>query len=98
MAITHKSVTIGTSATAISTSADDKTGTSSSADVARSVLVTNPDVADVFVGGPDVTTTSYGYKIVANGGELALDLLANDQLYGVVESGTAVVRVMLTGV
>jgi hypothetical protein len=91
MAVDHDNVTVGTSATSLLSATADSQGNHQ-----RSVLLSEPG-ATMYVGGLGVTTTDYGYKLEA-GGELALDLFAGDELYAVVASSTAVVRVLHTGV
>lgn len=91
MAASHDTVTVGTSATLVSV---DEVTRSFDAK-AQAVLVQAGD-ADVFVGGPGVTTTDYGYKIAA-AGALSLDLGPSDRLFAVAAAPTDV-HVLYLGV
>lgn len=91
MAASHDTITVGTSATQVSI---DETVRSFDAK-AQSVLVQATDAA-VFLGGPGVTTTDYGYKVDA-AGAVALDLGPSDRLYAVAAAETPV-HVLYLGV
>ncbi len=83
MSVHHQNLTVGTSATKASIAevvrSYDKR--------AQSCIITA--AAAVYVGGPGVTTTDYGYKIDA-GASLALDLGPDDgDLYLVAAAPTA---------
>jgi hypothetical protein len=89
MAVTHNIVSIGTTATVISTAANDRDG--------HSVLVQNPSASTtVYIGGAGVTTTSYGVAL-AGGADMSIDLLQGEILYGVVTSSTQNVNVLRAG-
>jgi hypothetical protein len=89
MAVTHNIVSIGTTATVISTAANDRDG--------HSVLVQNPSASTtVYIGGAGVTTTSYGVAL-AGGSDMSIDLLQGEILYGVVASSTQNVNVLRAG-
>lgn len=94
MAVRHASVPVGTAATDLLTGSPDISGYQ---DIARSVLLTNTSAVNVFIGGPGVTTTNYGY-VLAAGATLGLDLKNDDVPFGVVATGTATVRALHTGV
>lgn len=51
--------------------------------------------ADMFVGGPDVDTSD-GFPFNAADGSLSFELHSLDDLYAIVASGTATVRVIQT--
>jgi len=86
MAIRHKRVSVGTTATALQVLADDD-------ESVVSVAVQNPSAVSVFLGGPSVSTTDYGYELAA-GKEVGLDVRANVPLYAVIASGTQTVNVL----
>jgi hypothetical protein len=89
MAVTHNIVSIGTTATVISTAANDRDG--------HSVLVQNPSASTtVYIGGAGVTTASYGVAL-AGGADISIDLLQGEVLYGVVTSSTQNVNVLRAG-
>jgi len=89
MAVTHNIVSIGTTATVISTAVNDRDG--------HSVLVQNPSVSTtVYIGGAGVTTTAYGVAL-AGGGDMSIDLLQGEILFGVVASSTQNVNVLRAG-
>lgn len=92
MSIAHASVTVDTTAVDLTSGVPDTGGNAT-----RSVILTNPGTAPVYLGGPGVTTTAYGYAL-AVGGELALDLAPGDALFGIGATAGGVVRVLHTGV
>lgn len=95
MAVKHSSVTVGDEAGSLLAGVADEGG--NNYDVARSVVLTNASGATVYVGGPGVTTTEYGYAL-ASGASLSLDLGLEDIPFAVVATGTATVRVLHLGV
>lgn len=95
MAVSHSSVTVGTTAASLTAGVDDASG--NNYDVARRVILTNTGATDVYIGGSGVTTSAYGYKLAASA-SLALELISGDEPFGIVSTGTAVVRVLHTGV
>ena len=94
MAFRHASVTVTTTPKDLLAGAPDISGYQ---DVARSVLLTNEGDVTVFIGGPAVTSTNYGYTLPA-AGVISFDLKNDDVPYGVVASGTAIVRALHAGV
>ncbi len=89
MAITHEIVTVGATATVISTAANDRDG--------HSVCVQNPSASTtVYIGGAGVTTSSYGVAL-AGGADISVDLLQGEILYGIVASSTQTVNVLRAG-
>lgn len=52
---------------------------------------------DVFLGGADVSATSYGHRLVA-GGTYAADLDTGEVLYAAVAAGTQAVTCIFAGV
>lgn len=89
MAVTHNIVSVGTTATVISTAANDREG--------HSVLVQNPSASTtVYIGGAGVTTTDYGCAL-AGGADISVDLQQGEILYGVVASSTQNVNVLRAG-
>lgn len=90
MAIAHERVVVAATATKVADAERDRDG--------FTVNVQNPaGGATVFLGGSDVTTSDYGYSLAA-GGEVAVELLKGEALYGVVASGTTTVNVLRIGV
>lgn len=90
MALEHAQVTVGTTATLLSAATAGRDG--------QSVLVQNPTGGvNVYIGGTGVTTSSYGYLLLA-GSAFAIDLQAGEGLYGVVASSTQAVGVIRQGV
>ena len=69
------------------------TGDAASVTDRPSALVSAPS-ADIYVGGPDVTTANG--ILVASGANLSVDLGPGDLLYAVASAGTPTVRVMTT--
>lgn len=94
MAVRHSSVALSAAAAPLLDGVDDKRGYEG---VARSVLVQNDSGVDVFIGGPGVTATDYGYKLIA-GAEATFDLTLGDVLYACIASGAANVHVLHLGV
>ena len=89
MAITHNIVTVGATATVISTAVNDREG--------HSVCVQNPSASTtVYIGGSGVTTTDYGVAL-AGGADISIDLLQGEILYGIVASSTQTVNVLRAG-
>jgi len=95
MAITGLRITVGTSATLLTPSAF--TNSISSNQQGISLLVQNPSSVTVFLGGADVTTTTYGFALSANQ-SIAIDLNSDELLYAVVASSTQTVNVLRQGV
>lgn len=93
MATKHATVSVGTTATALHATESGVPEWSASA--SQSLLISA--AADFFIGGPGVTTTAYGFKVVA-GTPLALDLGAGDTLYGVCATGTVDVYILRVAV
>jgi hypothetical protein len=88
MAIKTSRVTVTTTATRLDTQTD--------ADYGRDQEIMIIPAADVYVGGPDVSTAN-GVLIVASS-TLAITLPADSPIYGRAASGTVVVQVMQVGV
>jgi hypothetical protein len=90
MALTHAQVSVGTTATLLSSASAGRDG--------QTVLVQNPTSGvNVFVGGAGVTTSSYGYLLQA-GSAFAIDLQGGEGIYAVVASSTQAVGVIRQGV
>jgi hypothetical protein len=88
MSISHERVSIGTTATVVSASSVGRDG--------QTVAIQNPSGATVYLGGAGVTTTSYGFELGA-GITFSIEMRHNEQLYGVVASGTQTVNVIRQG-
>lgn len=86
MAVKHASVTVATTATDLTSSIRDDRGFDG---VTRTVVVQNKSAGSIFIGGPGVTTSSYGYELPA-GSEASFDLTLGDVLYGVAAQATSV--------
>lgn len=91
MATTHAKVTVGTTATALHANPRGVEAPGGP----QSMLISA--AADFFIGGPGVTTTNYGFKVVADT-PLALDLGPGDTLYGVCATGTVDVYTLRVGI
>ena len=90
MALAHERVSIGTTATLLSSNFAGKDG--------QTVSVQNPSsTVTVFLGGEGVTTTSYGFALGINS-DMSIDLQNGETLYGVVASSTLTVNVLRQGV
>lgn len=96
MAIAHANPNVGTSAGSLVASFSD-TYDASGPGVKRTLTITVPvGGATVYVGGPGVSTTAYGFTIP--GGQAAvLDLGATDVPYACVASGTQAVSLLCSG-
>lgn len=96
MAVKHAELTITDEAQSVLTGVPDTEG---QYDHARTVVLQNEsEDTDVFIGGPDVSDTDYGYKL-AFGEQVTLELTHSDVPYAVVEAeGTATVRALHLGV
>lgn len=89
MAISHERVSVGTTATQISSNYAGKDG--------QTVNVQNPSGgATVYLGGEGVTTTSYGFLLAA-GISFSVEMQDGEKLYGVVASSTQTVNVLRQG-
>jgi hypothetical protein len=89
MAISHERVSIGTTATQVSSNYAGKDG--------QTVSVQNPSGgATVYLGGTGVTTTSYGFAL-AGGTDFSVEMQDGEKLYGVVASSTQTVNVFRQG-
>lgn len=90
MTVLAASVTVGVTATQLSSPTDDNAA-------GHSLVVKVPaGGATVFVGGPGVTTTA-GYPLAA-GESFSADLTPGDALFGIVATGTQAVNVLRVGV
>ena len=89
MAVTHQRVSVGTTATQLTSDADGRDGQTISIQVPASG-------ATVFLGGAGVTTASYGYELLG-GTSFAVELQQGEQVFGVVASSTQTVNVFRQG-
>ncbi len=90
MGVSHSRISVGTTATQLSSNYSGKDG--------QSLNVQNPvGGVDVYIGGAGVTTTSYGYLLKAET-SLGIELQEHENLYAVVATGTQTVNVILQGV
>ena len=89
MAVSHSRVSVGTTATKLTSDYDGKDG--------QTINVQNPaGGADVFLGGEGVTTTSYGFLLGA-GISFSVELQDDEKLYAVVASTTQTVNILRQG-
>ena len=89
MAVSHQRVSVGTTATQLTSDYDGKDG--------QTISVQNPaGGADVFLGGAGVTTTSYGFLLGA-GISFSVELQDDEKLYAVVTTGTQTVNILRQG-
>jgi hypothetical protein len=89
MAVSHARVSVGTTATKLTSDFDGKDG--------QTINVQNPSGgADVFLGGEGVTTTSYGFLLGA-GISFSVELQDDEKLYAVVASSTQTVNILRQG-
>jgi hypothetical protein len=89
MAVSHARVSVGTTATQLTSDYDGKDG--------QTINVQNPaGGADVYLGGAGVTTTSYGYLLKAET-NFSVELQDDEKLYGVVASSTQTVNIIRQG-
>lgn len=96
MAVSHSSVTVSTTATSLLGAVQGaRAGRSNVTAVARTLVL--KAAADLFVGGPGVTSSSYGVK-VTSGETLSLDLKPGDAVFAVVASGSVAQPVLHLGV
>jgi hypothetical protein len=89
MAVSHQRVSVGTTATQLTSDYDGKDG--------QTINVQNPaGGADVFLGGAGVTTSSYGFLLGA-GISFSVELQDDEKLYAVVTTGTQTVNILRQG-
>ena len=89
MAVSHARVSVGTTATKLTSDFDGKDG--------QTINVQNPaGGADVYLGGEGVTTTSYGFLLGA-GISFSVELQDDEKLYAVVTTGTQTVNILRQG-
>ncbi len=95
MAIAHATVSVGTDATQVSSATDS---VRELGDYAHTVLIQNPTGGvSVFLGGPGVTDSAYGYELAA-GSSISVDVQSEDVLYAVVSADTQDVYCLYQGV
>ena len=89
MAVSHARISVGTTATKLTSDYDGKDG--------QTINVQNPSASTtVYIGGEGVTTTDYGYAL-AGGTSMSVELQDDEKLYGVVASSTLTVNVLRQG-
>lgn len=89
MAVTHQRVSVGTSATKLTSDADGRDGQTVSVQVPTGG-------ATVYLGGTGVTTSAYGYELIG-GTSFSVELQQGEQVFGVVASSTQTVNVFRQG-
>lgn len=89
MAVSHARVSVGTTATKLTSDYDGKDG--------QTINVQNPSGGvDVYIGGEGVTTTDYGYLLKADT-NFSVELQDDEKLYAVVTTGTQTVNIIRQG-
>ena len=89
MAVTHARVSVGTTATKLTSDYDGRDG--------QTINIQNPSGGvDVYIGGEGVTTTSYGYLLGAST-SFSVELQDDEKVYAVVASGTQTVNIFRQG-
>ena len=89
MAVSHSRVSVGTTATKLTTDYDGKDG--------QTINVQNPaGGVDVYIGGEGVTTTDYGYLLKAET-NFSVELQDDEKLYAVVTTSTQTVNIIRQG-
>jgi hypothetical protein len=89
MAVSHARVSVGTTATKLTSDYDGRDG--------QTINIQNPSGgADVYLGGEGVTTTSYGYLLGAST-SFSVELQDDEKVYAVVASGTQTVNIFRQG-
>lgn len=89
MAVSHERVTVGTTATQVTSDADGRDGQTISIQVPSGG-------ATVFLGGAGVTTASYGFELLA-GASFSVELQQGEKVFAVVASSTQTVNVFRQG-
>ncbi|MEU7570321.1 hypothetical protein [Micromonospora sp. NPDC049240] len=99
MAVAHSTKTVGTTATSLLAGVNDanRQPYTSKNETARSVVLTNAGSETVLLGGPGVTSSSYGYALDP-AASMTLDLTSTDLIYAVVAANTSTVRMLHLGV
>jgi hypothetical protein len=89
MAVSHAIVSVGTTATKLTSDYDGKDG--------QTISVQNPaGGATVYLGGEGVTSSSYGF-ILGAGISFSIELQDDEKLYAVVASSTQNVNILRQG-
>ena len=89
MAVSHARVSVGTTATKLTSDYDGKDG--------QTINVQNPSGGvDVYIGGEGVTTTDYGYLLKPDT-NFSVELQDDEKLYAVVTTGTQTVNIIRQG-
>lgn len=91
MAATARRVSVATTATRL-----DFASVESDRVFGQSLIVRNRGSASIFVGGPDVTSST-GFEVLA-GESFSADIHTGDEVYGIVASGTVPVHIFESGV
>ncbi len=89
MAVTHANVSVGTTATLLSSAASGRDG--------QTLSIQNPTGgANVFLGGSTVTSSAYGFLLAA-ATTFTIELQDGEAIYGIVASSTQTVNVLRQG-
>jgi hypothetical protein len=96
MALSHQLVTLSTSPTQLTLTTEEEIPYASE----FSIVIQNTDLdIAVFLGASNVSSLSYGYKLLP-GTNFAADLAPDDEIYAVAASGTpkvAIIKVQHNG-
>ena len=90
MALSSRAVTVTTAPTLLDAVGDDNA-------INQSFSFYNGSAVIVYVGGSDVSSTN-GAPVAADSWSPGMDLGSGDNVYGIVATGTAEVRVLEVGV
>lgn len=93
--IAHAVVVVGTTATNLLAGQADNF--QDVGQVTRTIAVQNNGTVTAYLGGPGVSSSSYGFALAA-GQSISFDLDARDVLYAAVASGTSSLNVLHLGI
>lgn len=86
MPVRHKAISVGTTATALQPATVDN-------DAVLSLHIQNSSSVTLYLGGDDVSSTSYGVSVAA-GGSISLEVDGSEPVYGAVAAGTETVHLL----
>lgn len=93
--IAHAAVTVGTTATNLLAGTPDSFP--EAGQVVRTIALQNNGTVTAYLGGANVTSSSYGFALAA-GQSVSFDLTAKDVLYAAVATGTSPLNVLHLGI
>lgn len=86
MSVRHKTVSVGTTATALAIVSDDPDGL-------ITLLISNDSDVSVYIGGPGVTSSDYGLEL-PSGGSVDRVITPEEPLYAAVAADTEDVHLL----